>query len=88
MDRRNFLAKLGTGVAGGAAATAAIVRDSSREALQSDLGTRIQKDVAGIAKRVKSLEASNKRLTKALIVIASVSTGIDVYGLVNGDLLG
>ncbi len=81
MDRRDFVRGLGkaalaTGAVAGAAAVAG-------RAHASDLGAQVK----ALAKRVDQMEESHRRVIKALVVVASLSTGFDALTLLKGDLL-
>ena len=81
MHRRDFIAKLSKGALATGAAAGAIAlagRDKTE-----DIGAQVK----AFAKRMDQMEASHKRVIKALIVVASVSTGFDALSLLKGDLL-
>ena len=82
MHRRRFLAELAShsvlagtvAIAGGAAAR---TRDIAQTSLE-----RMGHKIETLGKRVDSLEGRQKQLTRALIVVTAVSTGIDLSLLV------
>lgn len=75
------MARFGKGAlaTGAAAGAIALVGRETTE----DLGARLK----GLAKRIDQMDASHRRVIKALIVVASVSTGIDALTLLKGDIL-
>lgn len=81
MDRRDFIARLGKGAVATGAAAGAIALAGRTGA--EDIGVRVK----ALAKRMDEMDASHKRIIKALIVVASVSTGVDALTLLKGDLL-
>jgi hypothetical protein len=87
MNRRNFLAGFGqsAAAAGAGVVLAAKATGASAGAAVVDGAKRLGDQVESLSKRVDKMETSHKRLVKALIVVASVSTGFDVLNLLRGD---
>lgn len=87
MDRRSFLSGFGqsAAAAGAGVVLAARATGASTGAAVVDGAKRLGDQVESLSKRVDKMEESHKRLVKALIVVASVSTGFDVLNLLRGD---
>jgi hypothetical protein len=87
MDRRSFLGKFGAGaLTASAGVLATTVHARSRDTLV-DGAKQLQAQLESVAKRVDSLDESHRRMFKMLIMVASVSTGLDVLTLLKGDIL-
>ena len=88
MNRRDFVARLGGSVVAGGA-TAASVAVASRDkasAMAQDGWQFARREIKALNKRLDKVDESHKRLFRALVVVASVSTGMDVLNLLKGDL--
>jgi hypothetical protein len=70
--------------AGGAAV--ATVAAASRDRAQ-DGAQFLHREFKALNDRLDKVDESHKRLFRALVVVASVSTGMDVLTLLKGDLL-
>lgn len=85
MNRRDFVTRLSGSLAAGgaiAATAAAATRDRAVD------GTRaLQTEIKALNDRLDKVDESHKRLFRALVFVASVSTGMDVLNLLKGDLL-
>lgn len=85
MNRRDFVSRLsGSLAAGGAVATTAAIatRDRAQDGAQL-----LQREFKAINDRLDQVDESHKRMFRALVMVASVSTGMDVLNLLKGDLL-
>lgn len=85
MNRRDFVARLGGSVAAGGAAIATVAA-ASRDKAQ-DGAQILRRELKALSDRLDKVDESHKRLFRALVVVASVSTGMDVLTLLKGDLL-
>ena len=87
MDRREFLGKLKSGaVATGAAAAGIGAATYARSRTTVIDGTeRLAGEVKALTKRVDDIDERHKRLFRMMIVVASVSTGLDALTLLKGD---
>lgn len=87
MNRRDFVTRFsGTLAAGGAAAaTAAVASRDKAGNLAHDGVEFLNREIKALNKRVDNIDESHKRLFRALVVVASVSTGMDVLNLLKGD---
>ena len=83
MNRRDFVARLSGAVAAGGA-VAATAAASSRDRAQ-DGARLLQREIKSLHDRLDKVDESHKRLFRALIFVASVSTGMDVLNLLKGD---
>lgn len=85
MNRRDFVARLSGSLATGgtlAATAAAASRDRALDGARA-----VQSELKALNDRLDSVDESHKRLFRALVFVASVSTGMDVLNLLKGDLL-
>lgn len=86
MHRRDFVIRLGGSLAAGTAAAAVAARDKAGT-LASDGLQLIDGQLKALNQRLDRVDESHKRLFRALVVVASISTGFDVLNLLKGDLL-
>ena len=87
MDRRAFLGKVGAGaLAASAGALAAAAHATSKDGLLS-AAQQLQAQIKSISERVDSMEDSQRRMLRMLIVVASLSTGFDALTLLKGDII-
>lgn len=89
MNRRDFVARFGGSIAAGGAvvATAAVASGHRAGAVAQDGLKFAQREFKAINDRLDRMDDSHKRLMRALIFVASLSTGMDVLNLLKGDLL-
>ena len=85
MNRRDFVARLGGTMAAGGTAVASAAA-ASRNRVQ-DGAQFLHREFKALNDRLDQVDESHKRLFRALVVVASVSTGLDVLTLLKGDLL-
>lgn len=85
MNRRDFVTRLGGSLAAGGAAVATVAAASRDRA--GDGAQFLRREIKALNDRLDNVDESHKRLFRALIVVASVSTGMDVLTLLKGDLL-
>jgi hypothetical protein len=89
MNRRDFIAKFSNkvAVAGmGIAATTAVVYPKVRKGAAAGM-QKLAGEVKSLTRRIDDMEASQRRMVKLLITVASVSTGLDALTLIKGDWL-
>ena len=84
MNRRDFVARLGGTVAAGGAAVASAAAVSRDRAL--DGAELLRREMKTLNDRLDNVDESHKRLFRALVTVAAVSTGMDVLNLLKGDL--
>lgn len=77
MDRRKFVKNLGVGIGVASASTITVANIKSKE-LVNRTRDRLGKQLDSLRSRIDKVENSNRKLAKALVVVAAVSTGIDV----------
>ena len=89
MNRRDFVAGFGkaAGVAGGvttavAAATYPRLRDTAATTV-----SKLRHEMKKLDQHIDAMDARQRRMVKALIVVASMSTGLDVITWLRGDIL-
>ncbi len=90
MNRRDFLSRFGTATAATGVASAAVVtamREKTQAVVESDAAARIRRDVDGLTRKLRTLEKSNRRLTRALVAVVCMSTGLDAVAWIRGDIL-
>ncbi|MGI9330210.1 MAG: hypothetical protein ACR2QB_05785, partial [Gammaproteobacteria bacterium] len=88
MNRRDFVTRFsGTLAASGAAAASVAVssRDTAGNLAQEGMEF-LGREIKALNKRVDNIDESHKRMFRALVVVASVSTGMDVLNLLKGDV--
>ncbi len=89
MNRRDFVARFGkaAGVAGaGVTAVAAATYPKARDTAVATI-SRLQREMKKFGERIDTMDARQRRLVKALIVVASVSTGLDAITWLKGDIV-
>jgi len=89
MKRRDFVAKVGkaAGVAGLAVTgVAAATYPAARDAAVAT-ASRLQREIKKLDRRIDAMDATQRRIVKALIVVASLSTGLDVITWLKGDFV-
>ncbi len=89
MNRRDFLSKFSktAAVAGASAATvAAATYPKVRQSVNSG-ADKIGSELKRLNKRIDAMEDSHRRVLKVLVVAVSVTSGLDVLRLLNGDLI-
>ena len=78
MHRRNFIAALGgTSIVGAGAAVARATMAKSRDLAEHSLDT-MGRQVQALKKRLDNLEARDRKMTRMVLLLAAVSTGVDV----------
>ena len=78
MHRRNFIAALGgTSIVGVGAAVARATMAKSRDLAEHSLDT-MGRQVHALKKRLDNLEARDRKMTRMVLLLAAVSTGVDV----------
>ena len=89
MNRRDFVAGFGraagvagVAVTGAAAATYPRVRDTAVVTAKT-----LQREMKKLDQRIDAMDATQRRMIKALIVVASMSTGLDVVTWLRGDFV-
>ena len=87
MNRRDFVAGLsrkaaiaGAGVSAVAAATYPKMRDGALGGAEKLAG-----EVRALSDRIDNMEESHRRAMRLMIMVVSVSTGLDALRLINGD---
>jgi len=89
MNRRDFVAGFGkaAGVAGGAVtAVAAATYPGARDTAVATV-SRLQREMKKLDQRIDAMDATQRRIVKALIVVASMSTGLDAVTWLKGDFI-
>lgn len=84
MRRREFLSRFAA--VGGAAGGVAIAASSRAQDAMGDSALFLRDEFKRLNDRMDRLDENQRRMLRALIFVASVSTGIDALRLLNGDL--
>ena len=89
MNRRDFVAGFGkaAGVAGGAVTAVAVAAYPKARDTAVATVSRLQRELKKLDQRIDAMDATQRRVVKALIVVASVSTGLDVITWLRGDFI-
>lgn len=89
MKRRDFVAGFGkaAGVAGSGAATlAAAGYPTARDAMVDAVG-RLTGEMKKLDDRIEAMDKTQRSVIKALILVASMSTGLDAITWLKGDIV-
>ena len=88
MNRRNFVAGFGkaAGVAGAGVAVAVATYPTVRDTTVATVN-RLQREMKKLDERIDAMDKTQRRVIKALIVVASVSTGLDAVTWLKGDFI-
>jgi hypothetical protein len=89
MNRRDFVAKFSkaAGVAGVAVTcVAATTYPKARDAAVTT-ANRLQREIKKLDERIDAMDVMQRRMVKALIVVASMSTGLDAITWLKGDFI-
>jgi len=89
MNRRDFVAGFGkaAGVAGGAVTVVAAATYPKAGDTAVATASRLQREMKKLDRRIDAMDATQRRLVKALIVVAGMSTGLDVVTWLRGDFI-
>ncbi len=85
INRRDFVSRLTGVAAAGAATTAGLARLSADTAGQGI--EQLSEKLSAVQDRLDGMDESHRRLFRALVAVAAVSTGLDALTLLKGDLL-
>ena len=77
MNRRNFLKGMGLPASVTALSVLTATAYKSKQAVNSTK-TSIEKRVQALTKRMDRMEHRNKQLTRAVLAVGAVSTGVDL----------
>lgn len=88
MNRRDFVAGFGkaAGVAGVAASAAVATLPKARDTAVIS-AKALQREMKKLDRRIDAMDATQRRIIKALIVVASMSTGLDAITWLKGDFI-
>lgn len=89
MNRRDFLAnfsKTAAAAGAGAATVAVATYPKVRQGVNAG-ANQLGRELKRLNKRVDAMEDSHRRILKVLVVAVSVTSGLDVLRLLNGDLI-
>ena len=88
MNRRDFVAGFGkaAGVAGGAVTAVAATYPVARDTAVASAKT-LQREMKKLDQRIEAMDKTQRRIVKALIVVASMSTGLDAITWLKGDFI-
>ncbi len=89
MNRRDFVAGFGkaAGVAGAAVTGVAAATYPKARDTAVATASRLQREMKKLDQRIDAMDATQRRMVKALIVVASVSTGLDALTWLKGDFI-
>jgi len=89
MNRRDFVAGFGkaAGVAGGAVTAVAVATYPKARDTAAATVSRLQREMKKLDQRIEAMDATQRRMVKALIVVAGMSTGLDVVTWLKGDFI-
>ncbi len=89
MNRRDLIAKFSNKAAltgAGIAATTAVAYPRARDGAAAGM-KKLAGEVKGMQKRFDEMEESHRRMTKMLVTVVCMSTGLDVLTVLKGDWL-
>ena len=88
MNRRDFVAGFGKAAgAGGVAVTAVAATYPKARDTAVATASRLRREIKKLDQRIDAMDATQRRMVKALIVVASLSTGLDVVTWLKGDFI-
>jgi len=89
MNRRDFVSGFGkaAGVAGGAVTAAAVATYPRARDTAMVTAKTLQREMKKLDDRIDALDKTQRLMVKALIVVASMSTGLDVVTWLRGDFV-
>jgi hypothetical protein len=89
MNRRDFVAGFGK-VAGSAgvavAGVAAVTYPKARDTAAATV-SKLQREMKKLDQRIDAMDKTQRRMIKALIIVASMSTGLDAITWLKGDFI-
>jgi len=89
MNRRDFIAKFSNKAAmtgAGIAATTVVAYPKVRDGAAAGM-KKLAGEVKGLHQRFDEMEESHRRMTKMLVTVVCVSTGLDLLTVLKGDWL-
>ncbi len=88
MNRRIFLSKLGaTAATTGAAVTAvgASVNARAKEVAESQPAEKLRRELSAATTKLRALEKRHQRLSRVVVGVFLMSTGLDAVAWIKGD---
>jgi hypothetical protein len=88
MNRRDFVAGFtkAAGVAGAGVTAVAATYPQARDTAVAT-ANKLQRQMKKMDQRIDAMDATQRRIVKALIVVAGVSTGLDALTWLKGDIV-